>query len=599
MSAFHIKKTKYNVEWNYDTTLKWMEKCWNELTRVCENTSADYQRYGPEDFPQLEQQISTCVFGITSEYAERALKMDSLLKAFGDRERRFAANLRRRMEEVAGGNTIDVQVVPIYALLEERIGQIDAPTAQIIVFRVRDNAGGWKFIDCALRVYEDFADYLTNNKAPRCMMCYPAGGFLRAQQKQKDENGNVFSFSEIHFGEPPSCTLGARATETLDRISIVAIPLTAVTLFWTPAGWLASGITALSVSNLGYFFFRLLRDIMDKYSHGERCGTEIFHFTTAIAILAANKALPIYLRAVARKNRQLSSWESTIITGILRGMALTTAVDFASLCYHFGRKMGNESKEITPLDVINLVVAAQNMYSCCVSPNTAKAMLEKVKMEAQAEKREKKRKAETSDKEITEKAQEDKKDAKAMFEEVEMDTQTKNGAENAGYWNKENIKEAPENKEEIQRNSIEMREPDSNSTNSKAIWEIKFKKDNENNISKIDFQANYENIEIWKRELQATLQNYMEDPLKAVKDVEGVYEFVKKTLSKFGSTQESAGGKEQEMENVTNPETRDSKRIEEIENKIEIIYQKLDQLSNEAPPKQREFHCNMKASFLF
>ncbi|EYB88813.1 hypothetical protein Y032_0241g3383 [Ancylostoma ceylanicum] len=128
---FTVKKIKYDKEWNLPSTKKWMENSWNELTRLCENTSTDYQRYFAEDFARLEQQIATYVFGITSEYAERALKMNNLLKVFGDPERRFAANARKKMEEVAGGTTIDVQVVPIYALLEDNIGKNDARSSQI------------------------------------------------------------------------------------------------------------------------------------------------------------------------------------------------------------------------------------------------------------------------------------------------------------------------------------------------------------------------------------------------------------------------------------------------------------------------------------
>ncbi|EYB88818.1 hypothetical protein Y032_0241g3387 [Ancylostoma ceylanicum] len=139
MGVFHVKKTKYDAEWNYDSTLKWMKRSWNELKRLCENTSVDYQRYGPPDYPYLEQQISVCVFGVTSDYAERALKMDNLLNAFGDRERRFAASVRKRLEEVAGGNCIDVQMVPIYVLPEERIGQIDAPSARILGLSYNSN----------------------------------------------------------------------------------------------------------------------------------------------------------------------------------------------------------------------------------------------------------------------------------------------------------------------------------------------------------------------------------------------------------------------------------------------------------------------------
>ncbi|KAL6723218.1 hypothetical protein Aduo_018247 [Ancylostoma duodenale] len=541
---FTVKKIKYDKEWKYASTRKWMESSWNELTRLGENTSTDYQRYLPEDFARLEQQIATYVFGVTSEYAERALAMNNLLKVFGDPERRFAANARKKMEEVAGGTTIDVQVVPIYALLEDNIGKDNAPSSQIYVFRVRDSKGGFKFVDCALRTYDDFDDYLKNNKSPRCMMCYPTDGFLRAQQ-----GGNNFVASEVHFGEPPSCTLGGRVMENLDRINMVVSPLVAVTLFWTPAGWLATGLTALSMSSLGYSLFRQGLNVADKYGHGEHYATDLFHFATTIATLAASRAIPRYLRSVALQNRQLTFWESTIITGILRGMAASTAVNFAALLYQFGSKLWNQPTEISAMDVVNLVVAAQNMYSCYISPKSAKAMLEKVKVEIQAENQ-------------------------AKFLDKEKD-----------------IKKAQESNKEMEQELKKTRESGSGDTKKTETLEKRI-------------QANNKNIETWRKEAQTALENFMENQRNwSEADVKEVLAPIKELQGKIRNIQDEIKRMEQELETMRSSGSVDSKKIEELESKIASNNKNIDKLTSEALSKQNDYldkkGNNMKASSIF
>ncbi|EYB88814.1 hypothetical protein Y032_0241g3384 [Ancylostoma ceylanicum] len=461
------------------------------------------------------------------------------------------------------------------------------------IFRVRDNGGGWKFIDCALRVYKDFEDYLANNKAPRCMMCYPAGGFLRVR-KQQDEHGSVFSASEIHFGEPPSCTLSAMTTETLDRISMVSSPIAALTLFWTPVGWLASGLTALSVGNVGYFFYRLLHDIRDKHSHWEDCGTEIFHFATTITALTASRAIPTYLRAVALQNRKLSSWESTIITGILGGMVVSSAVDFAVLCYHFGSNLVNESAEITALDVINLVVATQNFYSCCLSPKSAKAMLEKVKMEIYAEKSV--GLVKTSSKEIDKKSLENKKEAEAMLERARMEPRAENRAKNAEHSFKKNIKQVLENKKEFDINLIDMMEIDSTNSSSRAVWEIYFKTTKGKETSEMNVRTNQEDIEIWGKEVQAMLKMIMENRKSwSAKDVIRIVSLVGGIFVKLKGKE--TDGKEKEMKNMRSSKKRErSQRFKELKNKIASVCEKPDQYTNETMPVQNELQINTQAS---
>ncbi|WKY10337.1 hypothetical protein Q1695_002579 [Nippostrongylus brasiliensis] len=419
---FTVHKIKYDKEWDYPSTRKWMEKAWNEVRRQCEAATRDYQRFDENEFTLLEEFISSYVFEMNSEIAERALKFNNILKAFGDPERRFAVLLRKKLEEAGGSKTVDVQVVPVLALMDDKIGKEDASSSQIVVFRVKTSGGGFKFVDCALRIYNSWDNYLTTNKTPQCMMCYPVDGFLRAQR------GRNFVASDVHFGEPYSCTLEGRTLKNLDKICVFASSAVAVTMFWTPVGWIASALSAISGISLSYSLLRQVMNIVDKKEHGESYGADIFHFATMVATLAASRMIPMYLGFVQRQNRQLYVWESTIITWILRGMAAITAVNATMLLYQFGCKLVEQPTEVSALDVVNLVIAAQNMFSWSIKPISAKALLVKVITEIKD-----KYKSPAADKESEKpESQAEHKSSAAGKEKKDVATQTENKSFAAG-----------------------------------------------------------------------------------------------------------------------------------------------------------------------
>ncbi|ETN80999.1 hypothetical protein NECAME_08801 [Necator americanus] len=427
-----------------------------------------------------------------------------------------------------------LQVITIYVLLEEMIGKEEPTTSQIYVFRVRDKEGSWKFLDCALRTYDDFEDYIKNNKAPRCMMCYPTGGFLRSQE-MRDKKGKTYTSGEVRFGEPPSCTLTGRVVEKLDTVNMYVTPVVAITLFWTPAGWVATGLSALSYTTLGYSLVRQAFNIYDKGTHGEHYATDLFNFATTIATLAVARAIPKYLRTVALQNRQLTFLESVIITGILRGMAASTAVNFAALVYQFGYKLVNQRAEISAMDVVNLMVAAQNMYSCYMSPKSAKAILEKVKVEIQTENQAKRIEKENS------------------------------------------IKKAQESNKELEQKLREMRE---SGNEDRVITDTLEKK----------IQANNKNIETWTKEAQVALEKFMENQRNwAEADVKEALAPIKEIQDKMSNIRSENESMERELEELNSSESGNRQRIEELRNKIASNKEKIANLTSDALAKQNEY----------
>ncbi|EYC24679.1 hypothetical protein Y032_0013g2048 [Ancylostoma ceylanicum] len=378
--SFKVNKIKYDKEWEYESTEKWMNESWDELTAFCENTLVDYQRYSVEDSTYLEEQIATFVFGITAERVVRALRNNNLLRAYDNPERRFVTEARRKMLEIAGGQVVDMQVVPIYLLHIEDEDEEKTPSSQSCVFRVRSKNGRWKFIDRRLRTYNSFDDYLGNNKEPPCMMCYPADGFLRVQEENRDTNGNSFTTSEVHFGEPPSCKPSVRVTNNLVGLSTATATVAATIAMFTAA---APAFTSIAATKPEYSLIRQVSTLAEK----ARCSERVFTFATAITTLVICKEFPKYLRMAVCQNHQLTFSASAVVNFIVRGMTAVNASDLATMIYQFASELANLSTEVSALDVLNLVVIAHNMFSCWISPKSAKVMLEQARAQIKAENR--------------------------------------------------------------------------------------------------------------------------------------------------------------------------------------------------------------------
>lgn len=101
---------------------------------------------------------------------------------------------------------------------------------------------------------------------------------------------------------------------------------------------------------------------------------------TSVVTLIVNNGLSLYLHKVATAKRALTAIENAIITGIMLGLKGTQVISFAWMTITIVSK-----PKIEPVDVIGYVVACHNLYSCVMSPVTAGKLLDKVRIQIQAE----------------------------------------------------------------------------------------------------------------------------------------------------------------------------------------------------------------------
>ncbi|VDM74224.1 unnamed protein product [Strongylus vulgaris] len=227
-------------------------------------------------------------------------------------------------------------------------------------------------------------------------------------------------------------------------------------------------------------------------------------------------------------------------------MTVSTAVNFAAMVYQFGCKVVNQHTEISALDIVNLVVAAQNMYSCCMSPKSARAMLEKVRVEIQAENQN-----------------------KVLTKEKE-------------------IKKAQEKNKIMEQELKEMKASGSGDT-----------KKLEDKI-----ETNNKNIEILRKEAQEALEQFMENQRNwAEADVKEILAPFRESQTKIKNMQNEIKLLKEELQVLENSGSGDTNRIDELRNKILCNEERIDQLTSEALAKQDQYLKNkgekMKVSCTF
>jgi hypothetical protein len=83
---------------------------------------------------------------------------------------------------------------------------ITIPVIRIPVFDTIFRQNIINFVDSFGRVYEDWQDFLENNRIPECVICYPKNGMYSAV------NGNV----EVEFGISPAAKTGRKVLEGFD-----------------------------------------------------------------------------------------------------------------------------------------------------------------------------------------------------------------------------------------------------------------------------------------------------------------------------------------------------------------------------------------------
>ncbi|KAF4528170.1 hypothetical protein B566_EDAN016532 [Ephemera danica] len=134
-------------------------------------------------------------------------------------------------------------------------------------YNVQNNT--YHFIDMSLRIYENWQDFLSNNKLPKCIYCYTSNGYYHT-----DENDNV----QVGFGTSPACDLKSRTAEVLDYSGMaVGIGCTVVglaSLFVPVVGPITAAALYSGVTTGVYGIGRSANALYDRGTHGQSIGLE-------------------------------------------------------------------------------------------------------------------------------------------------------------------------------------------------------------------------------------------------------------------------------------------------------------------------------------
>lgn len=206
-------------------------------------------------------------------------------------------------------NTNEILMAILYVSLDS-----GGKVADSIVFRIPNpnHKGGetseYRFVDFTARVYQNWEDFLSNNKFPALKYCYPKGGVYTG-----DLNGNV----ELCYGVTPAAKLTGKALSSLDTVATVVSVGAAIGSFVPPVAvpcYAACGIISV------YSMVRGSVELADRGNHGQslvdreaaRQWISIVGSTLGLGSAGGMAAI----KMLAREGKTASSLICGIVTGL-------------------------------------------------------------------------------------------------------------------------------------------------------------------------------------------------------------------------------------------------------------------------------------------
>jgi hypothetical protein len=182
------------VDWNDDEMLLWRKLAEKEQQECFQFLGTPmWREFEPSHYGHLKREIGFALFGLPEEEpcanskdttGYRDEKLKEINKIF-DIIKNCTIN---------NPNPNNICVAFLFVFGKTKNDCIKIPVIRIPQFDTYIGQNFNRFIDLCGRMYENWQDYLDNNKIPECVLCYPSNGVYSAV------NGAV----EVEFGISPA-----------------------------------------------------------------------------------------------------------------------------------------------------------------------------------------------------------------------------------------------------------------------------------------------------------------------------------------------------------------------------------------------------------
>jgi hypothetical protein len=181
---------------------------------------------------------------------------------YGEKKEKMIQEMCGKIKKQTGtdGNIYFKSICVFWADLDFKEAKVET------IFRISKNEKSNKhvFIDERRRVYKDWDDFISNNKLPKCWMCFPVDGIYTA-----DKNNLV----KVIFQKSCACGVWRQTANVISGIAVGAmLASTAVvgaTLFTPVAAPLLLASTVFGVGGTGYTLGESICTIVDRSKHDQ------------------------------------------------------------------------------------------------------------------------------------------------------------------------------------------------------------------------------------------------------------------------------------------------------------------------------------------
>ncbi|XP_076233622.1 uncharacterized protein LOC143178711 [Calliopsis andreniformis] len=229
------------------------------------------------------------------------------------------------------------------------------------VFKIKKLDRIW-FIDNDGRVYENWQDYLQNNKLPKCTMVYPKDGIYQCNSNYKitKQSSNVW----VEVKDSPACSVKNKVFNICDNVSdVLTIGATiglGVTSFLTPVGpaLAAAGFVTGAVSGT-WNVTRKSYQLIDRKKHKEAISPvdknafpAWFEITSTALTLGTTGGAVLLSRAIT-KGKSISNVAKIVYNSLTIGNLTVKGVNVVYQGYDLiGKRTEGEKVDISDIFIL-------------------------------------------------------------------------------------------------------------------------------------------------------------------------------------------------------------------------------------------------------
>jgi len=333
----------------------------------------EYDHFSSDQLNLLDVKIAYANFG-EAQNTESGDNLETVsVEHYTKEQKEYVRQIREKIVEVA--ETSDLNVAFLFIIVKQYENACQLP---LVRFKKKD--GKVCFLDNVVRVYNGWADYKENNELPKCIVCYPAGGYYSS-----DSNGNV----EVETDTSRRCRLGEKVVGAADTTSMVlgVTSLVASIASFTPLAPIAAPVALWTgVSAGGYGVARGSYQIADRVKHEQsvnpftdKAARNIWFGVVGGALGLGSMGVTSYITKLAARGDIARKFIRVTHTVLGASSLSVNGLGVVSNAIELISKK-QEGEEVTKMELVNFGISVFFFTNAAMNMKTAKSLIRDVQI---------------------------------------------------------------------------------------------------------------------------------------------------------------------------------------------------------------------------